>query len=233
MPEGSTVAEVKTISQLGDARTGKLADNLSGFGRTLRRAGVRVDAARMALAQQAVMLVGLQREDFCAALEAVLVSREQDRLVFRELFDVYFRNPEIAQKLNAESNKALAGEMREKLEPQGILLTPGSIDDFVRFQREDMGAGEVGDVDIVADAGSIGRLVIRPEDFQRRASPVSRHQCQRDQMGFHRMCLADFAAVAVQRLLHQLARARARISGRSDSSRGSITFSSAFKWPNS
>jgi len=46
--------------------------------------------------------------------------------------------PEIAQKLNAESNRALAGEMREKLEPQGLLLTPGSIDDFVRFQREDM-----------------------------------------------------------------------------------------------
>ena len=91
-----------TISQLGDARTGKLADNLSGFGRTLRRAGVRVDAARMALAQQAVMLVGLRREDFSAALEAVLVSREQDRLVFRELFDAYFRNPNVAQKLLAQ-----------------------------------------------------------------------------------------------------------------------------------
>ncbi len=96
------MAEGMTISQLGDARTGKLADNLSGFGRTLRRAGVRVDAARMALAQQAVMLVGLQRDDFCAALEAVLVSREQDRLVFRELFDAYFRNPDIAQKLLAQ-----------------------------------------------------------------------------------------------------------------------------------
>ena len=91
-----------SISQLGDARTGKFADNLTGFGRTLRRAGVRVDAARMALAQQAVMLVGLQREDFCAALEAVLVSREQDRLVFRELFDAYFRNPNVAQKLLAQ-----------------------------------------------------------------------------------------------------------------------------------
>jgi len=90
------------VSQLGDARTGKLADNLSGFGRTLRRAGVRVDSARMALAQQAVMLVGLQREDFCAALEAVLISREQDRLVFRELFDAYFRNPNVAQKLLAQ-----------------------------------------------------------------------------------------------------------------------------------
>ena len=90
------------VSQLGDARTGKLADNLSGFGRTLRRAGVCVDAARMALAQQAVMLVGMAREDFCAALETVLVSREQDRLVFRELFDAYFRNPNVAQKLLAQ-----------------------------------------------------------------------------------------------------------------------------------
>lgn len=91
-----------TFSQLGDARTGKLADNLSGFGRTLRRAGVRVDAARMALAQQAVMLVGMAREDVSAALEAVFVSCEQDRLVFRELFDVYFRNPNVAQKLLAQ-----------------------------------------------------------------------------------------------------------------------------------
>ena len=37
-----------------------------------------------------------------AALEAVLVSREQDRLVFRELFDAYFRNPNVAQKLLAQ-----------------------------------------------------------------------------------------------------------------------------------
>lgn len=91
-----------TMSQLGDARAGKLADNLTGFGRALRRTGVRVDAARMALAQQAVMLAGLAREDFSAALESVLVSREQDRAVFRELFDAYFKNPDIAQKLLAQ-----------------------------------------------------------------------------------------------------------------------------------
>jgi tripartite-type tricarboxylate transporter receptor subunit TctC len=45
---------------------------------------------------------------------------------------------DIAQRLNAEANKALAGDMRGKLETQGLLLTPGSIDDFARFQREDM-----------------------------------------------------------------------------------------------
>ena len=45
---------------------------------------------------------------------------------------------DIAQRLNVEVNKALAGEMNTKLSEQGLLLTPGSIDDFVRFQREDM-----------------------------------------------------------------------------------------------
>jgi tripartite-type tricarboxylate transporter receptor subunit TctC len=45
---------------------------------------------------------------------------------------------EIAQRLNAEVNKALATDMREKLTPQGLVLTPGSIDDFARFQKEDM-----------------------------------------------------------------------------------------------
>ena len=72
--------------QLGDARRGKFADNLTGFGRSLRRAGIPVDSARMALATEALLLVGLgQRDDAGAALEAVMVSREQDRAVFREL----------------------------------------------------------------------------------------------------------------------------------------------------
>ena len=45
---------------------------------------------------------------------------------------------DIAQRLNTEVNKALGGEMKDKLGAQGLLLTPGSIDDFVRFQRDDM-----------------------------------------------------------------------------------------------
>lgn len=89
--------------QLGDARTGKLAHNITGFGRALRRAGVRMDSARIALAQQAAMLVGVaSKPDLSAAMEAVMVSREQDRMVFRELFDIYFRNPEMANKLLAQ-----------------------------------------------------------------------------------------------------------------------------------
>jgi uncharacterized protein with von Willebrand factor type A (vWA) domain len=88
---------------LGDARTGKLAENIAGFGRALRRAGLRVDAARIALAQEAAQLVGVgDKQDLAAAMESVLVSREQERGVFRELFDAYFRDPEIAHKLLAQ-----------------------------------------------------------------------------------------------------------------------------------
>jgi tripartite-type tricarboxylate transporter receptor subunit TctC len=45
---------------------------------------------------------------------------------------------EVVQKLNAETNKALAGDIRDKFTPLGLLITPGSVDDFVKFQRSDM-----------------------------------------------------------------------------------------------
>lgn len=44
---------------------------------------------------------------------------------------------EVVQKLNAEVNKALAGEMKERLTSQGILLGGGTPDEFARFQQED------------------------------------------------------------------------------------------------
>jgi tripartite-type tricarboxylate transporter receptor subunit TctC len=44
---------------------------------------------------------------------------------------------EIADRLNAEVNKALNGDMKAKLTEQGLLLTPGSIEDFVKFQADD------------------------------------------------------------------------------------------------
>ncbi|CAN7279720.1 MULTISPECIES: vWA domain-containing protein [unclassified Variovorax] len=99
------------IPQLGDARRGKLAGNMMGFGRALRRAGVRTDSARIALAAEAAALVGVDsRLDLAAAMEAVMISREQDRLVFRELFDAWFRDPELANKLLAQMLPSAEGK---------------------------------------------------------------------------------------------------------------------------
>ena len=45
---------------------------------------------------------------------------------------------DVTAKLNAEANKALAGDMREKLVAQGLIVNGGSVDDIVKFQRDDM-----------------------------------------------------------------------------------------------
>ena len=113
---------------LGDARAGKLSDNITGFGRALRRAGVKIDSHRIALAHDAAGHVGIaEKQDLGAAFEAVMISREQDRMVFRELFDVYFSDPKIANKLLAQLMPSAEGKaepskrrprVREALTPQ-------------------------------------------------------------------------------------------------------------------
>ena len=131
---------------LGDARVGKLADNITGFGRALRRAGVKVDSQRIALAKEAALAVGIaEKDDLSAAFEAVMVSREQDRLVFRELFDVYFQDPKVANKLLAQLLPSAEGKaepskrrprVREALAPQktfGQQAKPGTEDQKVEF----------------------------------------------------------------------------------------------------
>jgi uncharacterized protein with von Willebrand factor type A (vWA) domain len=131
---------------LGDARQGKLADNITGFGRALRRAGVKIDSQRISLAHQAAAYVGIaEKADLSAAFEAVMVSREQDRLVFRELFDVYFQDPKVANKLLAQLLPSAEGKaepskrrprVREALTPQkkfGQQAKPTAEDQKVDF----------------------------------------------------------------------------------------------------
>ena len=89
--------------QLGDARVGKMADNIVGFARTLRRAGFPMDSERISVALESALLIGLDdKQDFRATLEATMVCRQQDREVFDQLFDAYFRNPEFTQQLLAQ-----------------------------------------------------------------------------------------------------------------------------------
>lgn len=89
--------------QLGDARAGKMADNIVGFARTLRRAGFPMDSERVGVALESALLIGLEEKgEFRAALEATLVCRQQDLEVFHQLFETYFRNPELTQQLLAQ-----------------------------------------------------------------------------------------------------------------------------------
>ena len=85
---------------LGDARSGKLSENITGFARALRRAGLPVDAHRIGLAIEATTHVGLaNKEDLSATLRACLVNRQEDLLVFDQMFSVFFKDPELTRQL--------------------------------------------------------------------------------------------------------------------------------------
>jgi tripartite-type tricarboxylate transporter receptor subunit TctC len=45
---------------------------------------------------------------------------------------------DITARLNAEANKALESDMRDRLISQGLVVNGGSVEAFVKFQTEDM-----------------------------------------------------------------------------------------------
>jgi uncharacterized protein len=81
---------------------GRLAINVVHFVRVLRAAGIPVGTERTIAALDALCLVGVtQREDFRAALCAVLVSRQEHLTIFDAAFAVFWRNPRMQEKMLA------------------------------------------------------------------------------------------------------------------------------------
>lgn len=77
--------------------TGHLAENIVHFARTLRAAGMKVGPGRVHAALHAATLVGVaSREDLYWALHATLVSREEERALFHQAFQRFWREPGVA-----------------------------------------------------------------------------------------------------------------------------------------
>ena len=72
--------------------TGLIADNVVGFARALRAAGVPVGPGAVIDALKALRLVDIgNRADVFATLEAIFVTRREHRLIFAQAFDLFFR----------------------------------------------------------------------------------------------------------------------------------------------
>jgi len=100
------------------APKGRLAENVVHFVRVLRSTGLPVGPARTLAALEAVEAVGLSnRDDFRAALAAVLVSRHEHLPVFEQAFDLFWRNPKLLEKLIAALLPTVFGRSGER-EPE-------------------------------------------------------------------------------------------------------------------
>jgi len=79
---------------------GRLVANLMHFARTLRAAGLPVGPGKVIDAVAAVREVGItNRADFYWTLHAVFVNRPDQRPLFDQAFQIFWRNPELLKKM--------------------------------------------------------------------------------------------------------------------------------------
>src|SRR5579859_6883737 len=79
---------------------GRLLANIMYFARTLRAAGLPIGPGKVLAAVEAVRAVGIaDRQDFYWTLHAVFVNRRDQRELFDQAFHIFWRNPEILEKM--------------------------------------------------------------------------------------------------------------------------------------
>ncbi len=87
-------------SKSREADSGRLADNILMFCRTLRNAGLPIGPGRVLEAMAAVRRAGIERrDDFYWALRAVLVNDPAQFRLFDQAFHIYFRNPRLLERM--------------------------------------------------------------------------------------------------------------------------------------
>ncbi len=89
-----------TFADLPVPQDGKLAENITHFARALRKAGLRVGTGRVVDAIRAVEVAGFsEKRDFYATLQACFVSKPEERIVFAQIFRLYWRDPQFLEHM--------------------------------------------------------------------------------------------------------------------------------------
>jgi uncharacterized protein len=85
---------VPSYPELALPDDGKLPANIAHFARALRKAGLPLGPGRILDAVRAVKAAGFtRREDFYYTLQAVFVSRPEERVLFAQVFRLFWRDP--------------------------------------------------------------------------------------------------------------------------------------------
>src|SRR5579872_6887620 len=75
--------------------TGQIADNMIGFARALRVAGIPVGPGAVIDAMNALQVIDIgSRTEVFTALEAIFVKRHEHAAIFAQAFDLFFRAPD-------------------------------------------------------------------------------------------------------------------------------------------
>ena len=97
---------------------GKLASNIMHFARALRAAGLPIGPGRVLGAVRAVEAVGItDRSDFYWTLHAVFVNRRDQRELFDQTFHLFWKDPQLLERMMALALPEIAGTAAETAPP--------------------------------------------------------------------------------------------------------------------
>ncbi len=98
----------------------RLAQNITHFARALRKAGLPIGPGRVIDAVAAVAAAGFtSRQDFYWALHACFVSKPEHRVIFAQVFRLYWRDPRFLERMMAALLPAIRGVQEEQAAKPG------------------------------------------------------------------------------------------------------------------
>jgi hypothetical protein len=145
-----------------DRTHGRIAENITHFARTLRRAGLPVGPASVVDAVRAVEVAGIRnRDDLYWTLHAVFVRKREHRAVFDEAFRIYWKSRGLVEKLL--SILSPVAPPRGAPEPPKAAQT--RVAQAFQATRERQQQQEKEELEVDARMTSSGREVLQRRDF--------------------------------------------------------------------
>ena len=143
---------------------GKLAENVMHFARLLRAAGLRIGPDRVVDTVNALQIAGaassiMRREDWYWTMSAVLLSRQEQRPIFDQAFQIFWRDPKLAERMMQVLLPKAHGRAPKPEEQQSQRLT----DALFNRQRED--ASREQKIDLEARLTFSSHEVLQRMDF--------------------------------------------------------------------
>jgi uncharacterized protein len=176
--------------------TGRLADNILYFARTLRGAGMRVGPAAVIDAVKAVQAAGISdRDDFYWTLHCVFVTRHEDHPVFDEAFRLFWRSRDLVEKMLQMFSPMARPDPREEKKR----AAEARVSQSLFSGREGKQQPQKQEVEVDAQMTASEREILRRKDFAQMSAAemaVARRALSNMAMPLDQVLIRRFETVA-------------------------------------
>ena len=159
-----------TYAPLEIPEDGKLAQNITHFARALRKAGLPIGPGRVLEAIEAVAAAGFtERADFYWTLQACFVNRPEQRVVYEQVFRLFWRDPKYLDHMMSLLLPAIHGLQEDRAAAPAEKRAAEALLDGVERDlpgREEAPPDEGDEIDIDASATMSHEERLKTLDFE-------------------------------------------------------------------